>query len=40
MFAGRYKYLSPLGCEHINLTGDYVWRQNRSPEDGQFRILR
>jgi hypothetical protein len=21
------QYLSPLGWEHINLTGDYVWRQ-------------
>ncbi|EPN55790.1 transposase, partial [Pseudomonas syringae pv. actinidiae ICMP 19079] len=20
-----YQYLSPLGWEHINLTGDYVW---------------
>jgi len=23
------EHLSPLGWEHINLTGDYVWRQNR-----------
>ncbi|AWK42160.1 hypothetical protein A4R40_11980 [Photorhabdus laumondii subsp. laumondii] len=23
------QYLSPLGWEHINLTGDYVWRQNK-----------
>jgi len=23
------KHLSPLGWEHINLTGDYVWRQNK-----------
>ena len=22
------QYLSPLGWEHINLTGDYVWRQD------------
>jgi TnpA family transposase len=34
------QYLSPLGWEHINLTGDYVWRQNREVEDGQFRPLR
>lgn len=34
------QYLSPLGWEHINLTGDYVWRQNRKNEDGQFRPLR
>lgn len=24
-----YQYLSPLGWEHVNLTGDYVWRQSR-----------
>nr|WP_272481118.1 Tn3 family transposase [Pseudomonas avellanae] len=35
-----YKYLSPLGWEHINLTGDYVWRQSRKLEDGKFRPLR
>ncbi|WP_449103113.1 Tn3 family transposase [Pseudomonas extremaustralis] len=35
-----YQYLSPLGWEHINLTGDYVWRQNRKLEDGKFRPLR
>ncbi|NJK98303.1 MAG: Tn3 family transposase, partial [Bacteroidales bacterium] len=23
------QYLSPLGWEHINLTGDYVWQQNK-----------
>jgi TnpA family transposase len=34
------QYLSPLGWEHINLTGDYVWRQNRKVEDGKFRPLR
>ena len=34
------QYLSPLGWEHINLTGDYVWRQNKSTEAGQFRALR
>jgi hypothetical protein len=33
------QYLSPLGWEHINLTGDYVWRQNRKSDDGQFRPL-
>jgi hypothetical protein len=35
-----FQYLSPLGWEHINLTGDYVWRQSRKIEDGQFRPLR
>jgi TnpA family transposase len=34
------QYLSPLGWEHINLTGDYVWKQNRKIEGGQFRPLR
>lgn len=34
------RYLSPLGWEHINLTGDYVWRQNRKIDEGQFRPLR
>lgn len=33
------QYLSPLGWEHINLTGDYVWRQSRRLEDGTFRPL-
>jgi len=32
-------YLSPLGWEHINLTGDYIWRQNKF-ELGKFRPLR
>jgi hypothetical protein len=27
--AGLLPYLSPLGWEHINLTGDYVWRQSQ-----------
>ncbi len=34
------QYLSPLGWEHINLTGDYLWRQSRRLEDGKFRPLR
>jgi hypothetical protein len=29
------EHLSPLGWEHINLTGDYVWRQNRRVESGK-----
>ncbi len=24
-------HLSPLGWEHINLTGDYIWKSNRMP---------
>jgi hypothetical protein len=34
------QYLSPLGWEHINLTGDYVWRQSKATGAGQFRSLR
>ena len=31
---------SPLGWEHINLTGDYVWKQNKQIGKGKFRPLR
>jgi len=34
------RHVSPLGWEHINLTGDYVWRQDRRVERGKFRPLR
>jgi len=34
------QYLSPLGWEHINLTGDYTWQQNKQPHKGKFRSLR
>ena len=34
------QHLSPLGWEHINLTGDYVWRQNKRVEHRQLRPLR
>lgn len=33
------QYLSPLGWEHINLTGDYVWRSSAKVGQGQFRPL-
>jgi TnpA family transposase len=33
-------YLSPLGWEHINLTGDYVWRHSQKLQPGKFRTLR
>jgi TnpA family transposase len=33
-------HLSPLGWEHINLTGDYIWRQHKQVERGKFRPLR
>ena len=32
-------HLSPLGWEHINLTGDYSWRQNKQVEQGDVRPL-
>ncbi|MGF6756995.1 TnpA family transposase [Paraburkholderia sp. GAS42] len=38
--AGLLPYLSPLGWEHFNLTGDYVWRQNQNLQAGRFRPLR
>jgi hypothetical protein len=36
------KHLSPLGWEHVNLTGDYVWGSiEQVAEDGDgFRPLR
>jgi Tn3 transposase DDE domain len=33
-------HLSPLGWEHINLTGDYVWHANKRVAKGRFRPLR
>jgi hypothetical protein len=33
------KYLSPLGWEHINLTGDYQWQGKRLGQ-GRFSPLR
>jgi TnpA family transposase len=33
-------HLSPLGWEHINLTGDYVWRNSKRLGDDKFRPLR
>jgi len=33
-------HLSPLGWEHINLTGDYIWQQSSHVERGKFRPLR
>ena len=35
-------HLSPLGWEHVNLTGDYVWvaQQHASENNGGLRPLR
>ncbi|SIT39290.1 hypothetical protein BN2475_190170 [Paraburkholderia ribeironis] len=30
----------PLSWEHINLTGDYVWRHSQKLQEGKFRSLR
>ncbi|HBQ6539757.1 TPA: Tn3 family transposase [Klebsiella pneumoniae] len=35
-----FQYLSPLGWEHINLTGDYLWRSSTKVGAGKFRPLR
>ena len=29
------QYLSPLGWEHINLTGDYLWKAGAKMGDGK-----
>lgn len=34
------QYLLPLGWEHINLTGDYLWRNDVRIGIGKFRPLR
>lgn len=34
------QYLSPLGWEHVNLTGDYLWRSSTKVGAGKFRPLR
>ncbi|SHN08116.1 Transposase and inactivated derivatives, TnpA family [Chryseobacterium carnipullorum] len=33
------QYLSPLGWEHIHLTGDYVWEDRIKLKKGEFRSL-
>ena len=34
------QYLSPLRWEHVNLTGDYLWRSRTKIGEGKFRPLR
>jgi Tn3 transposase DDE domain len=34
------KHLSPLGWEHVNLTGDYQWRHTAKLGKSKFRPLR
>lgn len=33
------QHLSPLGWEHINLTGEYLWRGSTKIGAGKFRPL-
>ena len=33
-------HMSPLGWDHISLTGDFLWREDRRVQQGQFRHLR
>ena len=37
---GLLQHVSPLGWEHINLTGDYTWHNNKRVAKGGFRPLR
>jgi hypothetical protein len=35
----RFANLSPVGWEHLNLTGDYMWQTTRRLAQGTFRLL-
>ncbi|KAA0675758.1 Tn3 family transposase [Roseomonas genomospecies 6] len=37
---GLLSHLAPLGWQHINLTGDYLWSANRVPSTVGYRPLR
>jgi len=37
---GLLTHVAPIHWHHINLTGDYTWRQNKRVEQGGFRPLR
>jgi len=37
---GLLKHVAPVHWNHINLSGDYSWRQNKRVEKGGFRPLR
>jgi hypothetical protein len=34
------QHVSPLGWEHVGLTGDYLWHSDRRVATGGFRTLR
>ena len=35
-----FRHLSPLGWEHVNLTGDYTWKPSPKTGPGKYRALR
>jgi hypothetical protein len=35
-----FQHVAPIHWNHINLTGDYNWRQNRLVQNGKFRLMR
>ena len=35
-----FQYLPPLGWDHINLTGDYLWSSSTKTGAGKFTPLR
>ena len=37
---GALVHLSPIGWEHVNLTGDYTWQASGRLRKGSFRSLR
>ena len=34
------QHVSPLGWEHVGLTGDYLWHSDKRVAKGGFRTLR
>jgi hypothetical protein len=38
--AALLPHVSPLGWEHINLTGDYIWARDQTLRHGRFLPLR
>jgi hypothetical protein len=34
------QHVTPLGWEHISLTGDYIWADEATPAEGALRPLR
>jgi hypothetical protein len=34
-----FQHISPLGWEHVNLTGDYIWHTNKRVANGRLVML-